>query len=36
VQKSARATKFAGRALVDGKLAAEAKFMAMITDPPKA
>jgi 3-hydroxyacyl-[acyl-carrier-protein] dehydratase len=36
VQKSARATKFAGRATVDGKLAAEAKFMAMITDPPKA
>ena len=36
VQKSARATKFAGHATVDGKLAAEAKFMAMITDPPKA
>jgi len=36
VQKSARATKFAGRATVDGKLAAEAKFMAMISDPPKA
>jgi len=35
VQKSSRSTKFAGRALIDGKLAAEAKFMAMIADPPK-
>jgi 3-hydroxyacyl-[acyl-carrier-protein] dehydratase len=26
--------KFAGRALVDGKLAAEANFTAMIADPP--
>ncbi|WP_157177676.1 3-hydroxyacyl-ACP dehydratase FabZ [Sphingomonas prati] len=28
------ASKFAGRALVDGKLAAQASFMAMIADPP--
>jgi 3-hydroxyacyl-[acyl-carrier-protein] dehydratase len=28
--------KFAGRALVDGKLVAEANFTAMIADPPKA
>ena len=27
--------KFAGRALIDGKLAAEANFVAMIADPPK-
>jgi len=26
--------KFAGRATVDGKLAAEARFTAMIADPP--
>ena len=34
VQKRATVCKFAGRALVDGKLAAEAQFTAMITDPP--
>ena len=27
--------KFAGRVLIDGKLAAEANFVAMIADPPK-
>ncbi|WHO40320.1 3-hydroxyacyl-ACP dehydratase FabZ [Sphingobium sp. AP49] len=27
--------KFAGRAMIDGKLAAEANFVAMIADPPK-
>ena len=34
VQKRATVCKFAGRALVDGKLAAEAQFTAMIADPP--
>jgi 3-hydroxyacyl-[acyl-carrier-protein] dehydratase len=34
VQKRARVCKFAGRALVHGQLAAEAKFMAMIADQP--
>ncbi|HEX6218851.1 MAG TPA: 3-hydroxyacyl-ACP dehydratase FabZ [Sphingomicrobium sp.] len=34
VQKRASVCKFAGRALVDGKLAAEAQFTAMIADPP--
>ncbi len=34
VQKRASVCKFAGRALVDGKLAAEASFTAMIADPP--
>ncbi len=34
VQKRARVCKFAGRASVDGKLAAEASFTAMIADPP--
>lgn len=27
--------KFAGKAMMDGKLAAEANFVAMISDPPK-
>ncbi len=36
VQKRASVCKFAGRALVDGKLAAEASFTAMIADPPAA
>jgi 3-hydroxyacyl-[acyl-carrier-protein] dehydratase len=36
VQKRATVCKFAGRALVDGKLAAEANFTAMIADPPPA
>jgi 3-hydroxyacyl-[acyl-carrier-protein] dehydratase len=34
VQKRASVCKFAGRATVDGKLAAEASFTAMIADPP--
>jgi 3-hydroxyacyl-[acyl-carrier-protein] dehydratase len=34
VQKRATVCKFAGKALVDGKLAAEASFTAMIADPP--
>ena len=36
VQKRATVCKFAGRASVDGKLAAEASFTAMIADPPDA
>jgi 3-hydroxyacyl-[acyl-carrier-protein] dehydratase len=36
VQKRSSVCKFAGRALVDGKLAAEANFTAMIADPPAA
>ena len=34
VQKRATVCKFEGRASVDGKLAAEANFTAMIADPP--
>ena len=34
VQKRSSVCKFAGRALVDGKVAAEASFTAMIADPP--
>jgi len=34
VQKRASVCKFSGRATVDGKLAAEASFTAMISDPP--
>jgi len=34
VQKRSSVCKFAGRATVDGKLAAEASFTAMIADPP--
>ena len=34
VQKRASVCKFAGKASVDGKLAAEAQFTAMIADPP--
>ena len=34
VQKRSSVCKFAGRASVDGKLAAEASFTAMIADPP--
>ena len=34
VQKRASVCKFAGRASVEGKLAAEASFTAMIADPP--
>jgi 3-hydroxyacyl-[acyl-carrier-protein] dehydratase len=36
VQKRASVCKFAGRASVNGKLAAEAQFTAMIADPPNA
>jgi 3-hydroxyacyl-[acyl-carrier-protein] dehydratase len=35
VQKRSNICKFAGRALLDGKVAAEANFTAMIADPPK-
>ena len=35
VQKRASVCKFAGRASIGGKLAAEANFTAMIADPPK-
>ncbi len=34
VQMRSKVCKFAGRASVDGKLAAEARFTAMIADPP--
>ena len=34
VQKRSSVCKFAGKAMVDGKLAAEASFTAMIADPP--
>jgi 3-hydroxyacyl-[acyl-carrier-protein] dehydratase len=34
VQKRATVCKFAGRATIDGKVAAEANFTAMIADPP--
>lgn len=36
VQKRSSVCKFAGEAFVDGKLAAQANFTAMIADPPKA
>ncbi len=36
VQKRASVCKFAGHATVDGALAAEARFTAMIADPPRA
>ena len=36
VQKRTSVSKFAGRASIDGKLAAEANFTAMIADPPAA
>lgn len=36
VQKRASVCKFAGRALVNGKVAAQANFTAMIADPPAA
>ena len=36
VQKRSSVCKFTGRASVDGKLAAEANFTAMIADPPHA
>jgi 3-hydroxyacyl-[acyl-carrier-protein] dehydratase len=34
LQKRASVCKFAGRATIDGKVAAEANFTAMIADPP--
>jgi 3-hydroxyacyl-[acyl-carrier-protein] dehydratase len=34
IHKRATVCKFAGRATIDGKLAAEASFTAMIADPP--
>lgn len=34
IQRRASVCKFAGRALVDGRVAAEARFTAMIADPP--
>jgi 3-hydroxyacyl-[acyl-carrier-protein] dehydratase len=34
VQKRSRVCKFAGKALIDGELAAECEFTAMIADPP--
>lgn len=34
IQKRSSVCKFAGKASVDGKLAAEAQFTAMIADPP--
>ncbi len=36
LQKRSSVCKFAGRATIDGQLAAEANFTAMIADPPKA
>jgi len=36
VQKRSSVCKFAGEAFVDGKLAAQANFTAMIADPPSA
>ena len=36
VQKRTTVCKFAGRARIDGQVAAEASFTAMIADPPKA
>ena len=36
VQKRASVCKFAGRALIEGKLVAQANFTAMIADPPSA
>ena len=36
VQKRARVCKFAGKAMIDGEVAAECEFTAMIADPPSA
>ena len=36
IQKRARVCKFAGRALLDGEVATECEFTAMIADPPTA
>ncbi|MGV3481707.1 MAG: 3-hydroxyacyl-ACP dehydratase FabZ [Sphingobium sp.] len=35
IQKRSRVCKFAGKALIDGELAAECEFTAMIADPPQ-
>ena len=35
LQKRARVCKFAGRALIDGEVATECEFTAMIADPPR-
>ena len=36
VQKRSRVCKFAGKAMLDGEIATECEFTAMIADPPKA
>ena len=36
LQKRSRVCKFAGRALLDGEVATECEFTAMIADPPAA
>jgi 3-hydroxyacyl-[acyl-carrier-protein] dehydratase len=36
LQKRSRVCKFAGRAMLDGEIATECEFTAMIADPPKA
>jgi 3-hydroxyacyl-[acyl-carrier-protein] dehydratase len=36
VQKRSRVCKFAGKAMLDGEIATECTFTAMIADPPKA
>jgi len=36
VQKRTSVCKFAGRALIEGKVVAQANFTAMIADPPSA
>jgi len=36
VQKRARVCKFAGKAMLDGEVATECEFTAMIADPPAA
>jgi 3-hydroxyacyl-[acyl-carrier-protein] dehydratase len=36
VQKRSRVCKFAGKAMLDGEVATECEFTAMIADPPKA
>jgi len=36
IQKRASVCKFRGRAMIDGQLATETEFTAMIADPPKA
>jgi 3-hydroxyacyl-[acyl-carrier-protein] dehydratase len=34
LQKRSRACKFAGKAMLDGEIATECEFTAMIADPP--